>query len=78
MDQRGDHMKINFDYFQMQKWMLQIVRAEEEDEKNRVICLVSMLPSRPFRYIHINRFNRPRFLAEVSTKLQKMHLFWTI
>ena len=23
MDQRGDHMKMNFGYFQKQKWMLQ-------------------------------------------------------
>ena len=23
MDQRGNHMKMNFDYFQMQKWMVQ-------------------------------------------------------
>ena len=32
-------MKMNFDYFQIQKWKLQIVRAEKEkvDEKG-VIC----------------------------------------
>ena len=36
---------MNFDYFQIQKWMLQIVRAEKVDEKNEVICLVSMFPS---------------------------------
>ena len=29
----GEHMKINFDYFQKQKWMLQTVRAEKVDEK---------------------------------------------
>ena len=45
MDQRGDHMKMNFDYFQIQKWMLQTVRAEKVDEKNGVICLVSMFLS---------------------------------
>ena len=33
MDQRGDHMKVNCDYFQIQKWMLQTVRAENDDEK---------------------------------------------
>ena len=44
IDQRGDHMKMNFDYFQIQKWMLKTVRAEEIDEKNGVICLVSMFP----------------------------------
>ena len=26
-------MKMNFDYFQIQKWMLQTVRAEKVDEK---------------------------------------------
>ena len=26
MDQRGDHMKINFDHFQIQKWILQTKR----------------------------------------------------
>ena len=24
-----DYMKMNFDYFQIQKWMLQVVRAEK-------------------------------------------------
>ena len=45
MDQTGDHMKMNFDYFQIQKWMLQTVRVEKVDEKNAVICLVSMFHS---------------------------------
>ena len=26
-------MKMNFDFFQIQKWMLQTVRAEKVDEK---------------------------------------------
>ena len=30
---------------------------------------------RTFRCIYVNCFNRLRFLAEVSTKLQKMHFF---
>ena len=33
MDQSGDHTKKNFDYFQIQKWRLQTVRAEKVDEK---------------------------------------------
>ena len=36
---------MNFEYFQIQKWMLQTVRAEIKDDKNGVICLVSMFPS---------------------------------
>ena len=35
---------MNFDYFQIKKWMLQTVRAEKIDEKNGVICPVSMFP----------------------------------
>ena len=31
--------------------------------------------TRPFRFIYVNYFNRLRFLAEVSIKLQKMHFF---
>ena len=38
-------MKMNFEYFQTQKWILQTVRSEKVDEKNGVICLVSMFPS---------------------------------
>ena len=33
---------MSFDYFQMQKWMLQTARAEKVDEKSGVICLISM------------------------------------
>ena len=46
MDQRRDHMKTNFEYFQIQKWILQSLRSEKIDQKNGVICLVSMFPSR--------------------------------
>ena len=45
MDQRwAEHMKINLDYFQIQKWILQTVRTEKVDEKNEVICLANMFP----------------------------------
>ena len=37
-------MKMNFEYVQIQKWMLQTVRAEKVDEKNGIIHLVSMFP----------------------------------
>ena len=48
MDQREEHMKMSFDYLQIQKWQTfksQTVRAEKVDEKNGIICLVSMFPS---------------------------------
>ena len=38
-------MKMNFEYFQIQKWILQTVRSEKVDDKNGVICLVSMFSS---------------------------------
>ena len=33
MDQRADLMKMNFDNFQIQKWISQAVRAQKVDEK---------------------------------------------
>ena len=41
---RMDQIKMNFEYFQIQRWMLQRDRAEKVDEKNGIICLVSMFP----------------------------------
>ena len=38
----GNTSKMTFDYFQIQKWMLQTVKAENVDEKNGVICPVSV------------------------------------
>ena len=37
MDQRVDHMKMNFENFEIQKWILQTVRSEKVDEKYGVI-----------------------------------------
>lgn len=38
VSQSGDHMKMSFDYSQIQKWMLQIARVEKVYEKSGVIC----------------------------------------
>ena len=40
MNKKGDPMKMNFDKFQIQKWISQTVRAHNVDDKNGVICLV--------------------------------------
>ena len=45
MDQKGDLMKMNFDIFQIQKWISQTARAQKVVKKNEVICLVSFFPS---------------------------------
>ena len=38
------NLKMNFKYFQIQKWILQVGKAEKVDEKNAVIFLVFMFP----------------------------------
>ena len=38
-------MKMNLEYFQFKKWMLQTVIAEKVNEQIGVIRLVSMFPS---------------------------------
>ena len=43
---------------------------------NQIIFCKTVI--RTFRSIYVNYFDRLRFLAEVSTKLRKMHFFWTI
>ena len=68
MDQRGDHIKMNFDYFQIKKWILQTVRAEKVDEKIEVICLVFMFPS----WIMVCKLSKKvhflQFCADLSKK----------
>ena len=68
MDQRGDHMKMNFDYFQIQKWMLQTVRAEKVDEKNGVIYLAFMFPSWVMVCQLSKKVNILQLCANVSNK----------
>ena len=45
MDHREDHMKMNFEYFQIQKKSFTNSLSGELDEKNGVICLVGVFPS---------------------------------
>ena len=68
MDQKGDGMKINFEYFQIQKWMSQTVRAEKVDGKNGIICLVSMLPSRVLALKLSEKVQLLQYCADLSKK----------
>ena len=66
--QMGDHMKMNFEYFQIQKWIIETVRLKKADEKNGVICLVSMFPS---QFMVLKVFKNVYFLqfcADLSKK----------
>ena len=71
MDQSGDHIKMNFDYFQIQKWMFKTARVEKVDEKNGVICLVSMFPSWVMvcklskKYIFYNFLQKSKFVKAI-------------
>ena len=59
---------MNFDSFQIQKWMVKTVRAEKVDEKNRVICLVSMFPSWVMVLKLSKKCNFLQFCADLSKK----------
>ena len=65
MDLRRDHIIIDFEYFQIQKGMLQTVRADKADV---VICLISMFPSS----VMVNKLSKKghfkQFWADVSKK----------
>ena len=68
MDQRGHHMIMNFDYFQIQKWMLQTVRVEKIDEKNEVIFLFFMFPYWVMTLKLSKKVHFLQFRAEFSNK----------
>ena len=74
MDQRGDHIKMNFGYFQTKKWMLQAVRAEKVDEKNGVIFLVSMFPS----WVMICKLSKKVHFLQFCADLSKKSSHYTL
>ena len=61
-------MKMNFEYFQIQKWILQTVRSEKVDRKNGVICLVPMFPSWVMVLKLSKKVHFLRFCADLSKK----------
>ena len=74
-DQRRDHIKMNFDYFQIQKWKLQTVRLEKVDEKHRVICLVLMCPSWVMGLKLLNKVYILQFWADLNKKPNSVKLY---
>ena len=76
MDQRGDHIKTNFDYFQVKKWMLQTVSVEKVDEKIGVICLVSMFPSWVMVCKLSKKVNFSQFCADLSKKSKSVEAIY--
>ena len=70
MDQRVDQMKINFEFFEIQKWILLTVRAEKLGEKPGVICLVSMFPSWVMALKLSKKVHFLQFCADLRKKLK--------
>ena len=71
---RGPH-ENEFDYFQIQKWMLQTVRVEKVDEKNGVIRLVPMFPSWVMILKLPKKVNCLQFCADLSKKTKPVKQF---
>ena len=73
---RGDHIKINFDYFQIKKWMLQTVRAEKLDKKIVVIGLISMFPT----WVMVCKLSKKvhflQFCADLSEKSKSVEAIY--
>ena len=59
---------MNFEHFQIQKWTLQTVRLEKVDEKNGIICLVSMFPSWVMVLKLSKKVHFLQFCADLSKK----------
>ena len=67
MSQRGEHMKMYYGYFPIQKWMLQTISAGKVDYKNGVICLVSMFPS----WVMVLKLAKKVYLLQFCADLSK-------
>ena len=79
MDERGDHMKMNFDWFQIQKWILQTAKTEKVDEKDGVISLVSMF----LTWVMVLKLSKKvhflQFCADLSKKpkpVKAIYMYW--
>ena len=59
---------MNFEYFQIQKWILQTVWSEKVYEKNGIICLVSMFHSWAMVLKFSKKVHFLQFLANISKK----------
>ena len=76
MDQRGDHMKTNLKYFQMQKWILQTVRSEKVDEKNGVTCLVFVFSSWVMVLKLSEKVHFLKFCADLTEKCKSIRAIY--
>ena len=67
---REENRELNFEDFQMQKWNIPKKKAQKEDEKNEVICLIITLTS---GVMVIKMSNLAHFLKQIiSDSLSKI------
>ena len=68
---RGPHEKF-FEYFQIQKWMLQRIKAKNIDEENGIICLVPCVTS----WVMVLKLSRKvhfwQFCADLNKKSKSL------
>ena len=65
-------MKMIFEYFQIQKWMLQKVRVKKIDEKNGVFCLAFMFSSWVMVFESSRKMHFLQFFADLSRKTKSV------
>ena len=63
----GKLMKMDFEYFQIQKRMLQTIRMRKVDKKYRVICLFSM----SFSWVTILKLSKKKNFLKIFADLSK-------
>ena len=66
-----DHMKMNFEYFQIQKWILQTVKSEKVDERNGIICLVSMF----FSWVMVLKLSKRMHHSKKSRSVKAIYIY---
>ena len=70
-------MKMNFEYFQIQKWILKTGRLEKVGQENGVICLVSMLLSWVIFFKLSKKVHFLQFCADLSKKSKFIKAIFT-
>ena len=73
---KRDHMKINFECFQIKKWMLQTVRVEKAYGKHGVIFLACMFPSRVMVLKLSIKVHFLQFCTDLSKKFKSIKVIY--
>ena len=78
MDQSGEHMKINFEYFQIQKWMLQAVWAEKVNEKMMIpssVMVHKLTEKMQFLQFHADHSKKSKSIKEMYIYASEIYIY---